>query len=233
VPSPSFAVISEGSTDYEVIHTILAGYFADEAIVVRQLQPNPATPQHGNWAEVLKYCSSERFAGAFHDNDFVIVQIDTDVCERAPFNVPRSQPDGHPHSVDMMIEVVRARLIELIGLALYEQRRHQILFAICVDAIECWLLPLHLSDEHRGASSGCLEALKACLLARHGRPLSKKHGHYRRLALGYADNTTLHTHAHANPSLARFLADLRATFPTADPLNTSPQTPPPTRSPPH
>ncbi len=115
MPSPRFAVISEGATDYEVIHSILAGFFADDAIVVRQLQPNPATPQHGNWAEVLKYCSSERFAGAFHDNDFVVIQIDTDVCERAPFNVPRSAPDGQLRSVSELIEAVRLRLIDSVG----------------------------------------------------------------------------------------------------------------------
>lgn len=212
MPSPRFAVISEGATDYEVIHSILAGFFADDAIVVRQLQPNPATPQHGNWAEVLKYCSSERFAGAFHDNDFVVIQIDTDVCERAPFNVPRSAPDGQLRSVSELIEAVRLRLIDSVGLALYQQRQHQILFAICVDAIECWLLPLHLSDERRAAASGCLETLKACLAARN-KPLSKKHGHYRRLAQGYTDAATLRAHADVNPSLSRFIADLRAVVP--------------------
>lgn len=236
MPSPSFAVISEGSTDYKVLRSILAGYFADENIIVRPLQPNPATPEIGNWAEVLKYCSSERFAGAFHDSDFVVIQIDTDVCDRIPFDVSRVGPDGNPRSVDELISAVRARLIACIGGALHEQHHSQILFAICVDTIECWLLPLHTTDERRTLTTGCLDALNACLTARKEHPLGvkrKSHKRYQSLAQGYTDPATLRAHAHANPSLARFLADLRTTFPAADPLNTSPQTPPPTRSPPH
>ena len=39
MPAPSFALIAEGETDYEVIRHILAGFFADPDIVVNQLQP--------------------------------------------------------------------------------------------------------------------------------------------------------------------------------------------------
>jgi hypothetical protein len=60
-----------------------------------------------------------------------------------------------------MVANVKNRLIELIGPPFYEAHQDRIIFAIAVEAIQCWLLPFYFPTEKANASKtvGCLTTL--------------------------------------------------------------------------
>lgn len=213
--SPTFAVVSEGPSDHRVLRALLAAYFADPDIVVHQLQPEGATP--GGWTEVLRYCGSERFRAAIPIHDFVVVQIDTDVCEEPGFDVPR-RSDGRERSPAELVLAARERLVAAIGPAVHGAAGAKVLFAVCVDAIECWLLPLYFQDSRRAKTTGCLGALNRALSAHLTfsiDPADKRTLYYDKLlrAQRLHKRRTLEAIADGNPSLTIFLRHLDDRFP--------------------
>jgi hypothetical protein len=213
---PTIALIAEGPSDHAVMRSFLAAYFEAPELVVNALQPPPNVP--GGWTEVLRYCASPEFAAAFAFNDLVLVQIDTDVCEEACFGVSRRGPDGAPLAPDALVERVVERLVERIGVGVFAAYRERILFAVCVDAIECWLLPLYFDDARREKTASCLRTLNEQLTAREGFSIDVAHkqtAYYEKLLRRHKCHRrrTLAGIAPRNPSLARFVRDLDARFP--------------------
>ena len=160
---PSFALVTEGITDQIVIENILFGFFDDPNIDINPLQPlrdetdrnRAITP--GNWHKVLEYCSSEEFRSAFQFNDYVIVQIDTDVA--ADYGVSGRNEEGIEFSDEEMYRRVREKLIAQIGPEFYDNYAIRILFAVSVQSIECWLLPLFFIDNKKSKTVNCLNTL--------------------------------------------------------------------------
>ena len=87
----SFALITEGITDQAVIENILIGCFDDP--IVNPIQPlRDATDKqatHGGWELVLEHLRSPGLNQALQFNDFVIVQLDTDVSEEHHYDLPK------------------------------------------------------------------------------------------------------------------------------------------------
>ena len=90
-----FGLITEGKTDQIIIENILSGYFNDPDIVINWLLPlRDETDKHrienySNWYKVFEYCQSDKFKESFQFNDYVIVQIDTDVSEEKHYDIPK------------------------------------------------------------------------------------------------------------------------------------------------
>ncbi len=158
---PTIGVVAEGVTDQQVLERFLLALCGDDKPVVNFLQPpTPQTP--GNWDQVFKYVASERFRGAFQNIDFAVVHVDTDVCESFTPPIRRATEAGEV-AADALIEQVRQRLIAEINRnapGYYERRQSQIIFAIAVHSIECWLLPLFYDrDSQRNRRDNCLALL--------------------------------------------------------------------------
>lgn len=100
--TPTIGIIGEGPADYTIIQMILAGYFGDPDIDPNPLQPlrdASGTFEAGGWHQVLEYCGSEKFRSAFMSNDYIIVQIDTDISERHPtYQVPHRDASGQVYN---------------------------------------------------------------------------------------------------------------------------------------
>lgn len=216
----SFAIIAEGVTDQVVLENILHGYFhADdrEPPDVNYVQPPPtprgAVPAPGGWTLVLRSLREGAHRRALQFNDYVVVHIDTDVCEDPGFDVSRRAADGRVLLPEELIERVKAKLIQTMGQELSEQDAKRIVFAIAVDSIECWLLPLLYDDAARRAKiTGCLEAAD-WKLRRLGRPpLSRADNKdplsYEKESRKYAKRRTLMEHRSENPSLDVFVSNL-------------------------
>ena len=95
--------------------------------------------------------------------DAVIVQIDTDVCQ--DFGVIRVDGNGRELEPSELIEKVKETLIDRIGPEFYQAVAYKILFAITVDSIECWLLPLHYTDGRAIKYKNCVDTLNQKLQA--------------------------------------------------------------------
>jgi len=162
-----FGVIAEGLTDQTVTENILFGYFqGEEEPWVRYVQPPSPTPispaPPGGWTLVFTSLRQGKAQEALQFNDYVVIQIDTDVQDEIGFDVPRSE-GGNELSIDDRVRRVIERLKKDIDSSFYEARKHQILFAITVDTIECWLLPFLYEDDKAAKTTGCFEPANRAL----------------------------------------------------------------------
>lgn len=216
--SPRFALIAEGPSDHVVLTHFLAAYFKDPDIVANPLQP-PSSAIPGGWTEVLRYCSSQRVADALVDNDYVVIQIDTDVCEEVGFDVPRRDPASAKElTPDELAEKVTELLIARLPPGVHEKFADRLLFAICVDSIECWLLPLYYTDNRRSKLTHCLGSLNQQLSIQEKfsiDPADKQTRYYEKIMRSKkcGKRKTLESIAAESPSLARFIRALDHHFP--------------------
>jgi len=210
----TFGLITEGITDQIVIYNILAGYF-DTHISVRFLQPlidetdvNKAE-NYGGWSQVIEYCQSVEFKEAFQSNEYIIIQIDTDVSQdwNAPYTVSHRDENG-PLTPEKLIEKVIEMLVGLIGEDFYQQYRERIIFAISVHSIECWLLPLYYSNNNKAKITGCLESLNREIVKKHKFTIdanAKNPKYYRQISRPYIKHKILMEKYRDNPSLKKFI----------------------------
>ncbi len=215
--SPSFALIAEGPSDHVVLKYFLAAYFQDPNIVANPVQPSSALIP-GGWTEVLRCCSSPRIEAALVDNDFIVIQIDTDVCEDVGFDVPRRNVAGVELAPDELADAVTTFLISRFLPGVYEKFADRIIFAVCVDSIECWLLPLYYNDGRRSKTTHCLGSLNQQLSIQEQFSIdqaNKQTIYYEKIMRKKkcGKRKTLEGIAADNPSLTRFIRVLDARFP--------------------
>jgi len=184
----SFALITEGITDQVALEAILKGHYkrfdGDIDVVVNAVQPirdaTDAAKQgdFGNWEKVFEACALPQVSNdALAFNQYLIVQIDTDVGEHPHFGLSLSQ-GGVDVEEATLVTQARALIAAKFGdrWAEVEQR---VFTAVSVHSLECWLMALH---GHATAKStkGCEERLR--------RELAKKNTAYEK---GYACYETI------------------------------------------
>ncbi|MBK7935857.1 MAG: phage tail protein [Lewinellaceae bacterium] len=203
-----FGIISEGITDQIVLENILFGFFEDNDLPINPLQPKPG--DGGNWDKVFKYCESNDFRQSLGFVDYLIVQIDIDFMRRQ--EVPEKYRfDPGKLSPEEVAKLMRDKLIESIGVEFYQEYSHRIIFAIAVDAIECWFLPIYFSNKLKTASktTNCLETLNHILpRAERFSIHSKEEKYYRIISKHFRRKKDLVEFGRKNPSLGWFLTEL-------------------------
>lgn len=171
-----FTLITEGVSENRIIKQIISKYFKDEEIFFRDAQPqivNDKQETVGGWNEVLKYC--ERTADLkeiFINSDFLVIQIDTDMCETAPFNVRHLDADNKLKTLESLYEDVVEKLKSLIIEEILNVNDNNIIFAICVHSIECWLMPLQFLNHHITDTRNCLPTLNKELRRKNLKPIA-------------------------------------------------------------
>ena len=121
------------------------------------LQPPPVAGAHGGWQLVFDWLRRERYREALLFNDLVVIHVDTDVCEEPDFAVSRRE-GGRVLAPDELVARVAAKLVSLIDPAFLALHADKFVFAIAVDEMECWLLPLLLDNDKAEKTTGCLAA---------------------------------------------------------------------------
>lgn len=220
-----FGLIAEGVTDQRVIENILLGFFSggDDEPDVNDIQPRAdetslAGRTWSNWELVLDHLASPDFEQAFGFVDFVVVHIDTDTCEEPNFGVPRRE-GGRNLEPRELIARVADKMRDKIGDEVWARRGGQIIFAIAVDSIECWLLPLHAASR-KDATHNCLHALNDALARGNKHPISPKRKDprdYENLSRLFSKRRELQRCRGQNPSLAVFVENLEALAPEGPP----------------
>jgi hypothetical protein len=217
----TFGIISEGPSDQIIIENILVGYFNDLDLPekIRFLQPmHDATDdrKHGGWLNVFEYCKSQYFIEALEQNDYLIIQIDTDSCEEVNFDVSRRNAHGEVRTPKEMISKVVEKFEELFSANHAEKFylfKERILFAICVEEIECWLLPLYHTDKNRSRTYGCIQKLNPRIEAKFGVFIDKGNKsvalpHYDKFSRAFIKRKTIDSVYDDNISLKVFLDSL-------------------------
>ena len=159
----SFALITEGITDQVVIETLLLTCLGPDT-AVNPIQPlRDATDEsrqasYGGWERVLECCNQSNFDEILSVNDFIVLQLDTDVAEHPNFGLALTE-NGQDRPVEALLADVRAVIIKKLGAA-WPQLVGRILFAIAVHSLECWILPLHAkTDAGRKHTKSCAKHL--------------------------------------------------------------------------
>jgi hypothetical protein len=215
----NIGIISEGITDQIVIEYILVGLLQDDDLSIDPLQPSrDATDEDlatsaGNWDKVFEYCESSRFQYAVLNTDFVIVQIDADIFKTKEISEKYRLHFATDISVEDCVLQIQNMLIELIGRGFYTSYSSKIIFAISIDSIECWLLPIYFQNKPQQASKtiNCLNTLNQALSKQENYVIDKKKPQYYRKAskpyLKHKDFVRLYP---MNPSLKIFVESVLA-----------------------
>jgi hypothetical protein len=172
--------------------------------------------KQGGWTLVLQYLSAKKFRQAFQLNRWLIVQVDADVAEDPGFDVPRQDEKG-PLGLEDFVHNVAARLKAEIGQDDFAFYNDKFIFAIGVEQLECWILPLWFSGSDGEQTVNCTNRLGRCGQLRDElnkknfrwiRKEEKKHESYDLASREYRRRGTLLDQGPRNPSLAVFLAEL-------------------------
>ncbi|MBP0017050.1 MAG: phage tail protein [Cyanobacteria bacterium SBLK] len=206
-----FGIIAEGITDQVVIENILMGYFDTSDLDIIDLQPkrNKDASSFGGWEQVLRYCQEEDWEETFQLVDYVIIHIDTDVCEHPNFNIPKYEA-GRELSVKELRDRTIQKLQTLIGETFYSQFSEQFFFAIAIHSIECWLLPLYCSETKQAEQiKNCEKRLKRALTGELAK-FTKTYDDYDRLSENYYLNPKKFPQYYPkNPSFQLFIEDIK------------------------
>ena len=217
-----FGLICEGITDQIVIENILHGYFNHDDVEVTELQPlRDATNDNlaataGNWHRVFEYCGSEAFIAAFSQPDlYAIIQVDTDIFHRGEvgekYQISTKKEDGSELPPPNIVANIVAKFVEVIGEENYQRFKDRIIFAIAVQSIECWLLPLYYTDNRQQKTVNCLTTLNTALSSKEGFSIHKKEiAYYRKIARPYLKNRIIKQKYSQNASLTIFIENVAA-----------------------
>ena len=115
-------------------------------------------------------------------------------------------------SIPEGVERVIIRLKRDIDADFYLANEHRILFAVAVDTIECWLLPLLYNKKKAGKTTGCLDTANAALRKANRNGLSAGETKfplaYDQVSSDYTKRKNLMNHRDKNPSLGLFIKQL-------------------------
>lgn len=161
----SFAIICEGISENLSLHAIIEkmrqtdSYFADIQPRTEVTHSHTVQEGSGGWTEVLSHCNTDVFRRALQNNDYLVVQVDTDRCDESTFGIKKTDENNQPRPMDEIYDDIISRLLQDVDKEFYEANKERIIFAICFDEIECWFLPLFYSDKRACATTGCISKI--------------------------------------------------------------------------
>lgn len=137
--SKKIGIVSEGVSDYYVLKHIVSRYLKEQDAYTIPLNPKQDKGKQigfSGWQGVLNYISGTDDKNLIvealkEDCEYVVVQIDTDVCAKY----------GVEHQTDnlaLLWQNVRDSLVARIP---EEFDKSKLIFAISIDETECWLIP--------------------------------------------------------------------------------------------
>lgn len=160
----SIALICEGASEVKMLTYIVSRYLGDE-IVVNAIQPaltqQGRQANEGGWLEVLNHCNDDTINAVFATNDYLVIQIDTDACAQVNYDVDVYDENNRKVVDGVLYERVRSRLLKDLSAEIQTKYADRILFAICINETECWLLPLYYENDakKRCATTNCIYIL--------------------------------------------------------------------------
>ena len=167
-------LIAEGASELRILKHIIGRYLGTEHDI-NEIQPktNAQGTQivPGGWDRVITTFEFENTVkNALVENDYVLIQIDTDQAQTAPFSVNVLDENGQYCKPEVLHQRVSERILNNIP-NLIDSERERVILAICISEIECWLLPLYYNDSKRCKTTGCITLLNQKLSSNKIDPL--------------------------------------------------------------
>lgn len=143
--STKIGIVSEGVSDFFILKHLVERYLRDKDVYTIPLKPKISAQNkqvgYGTWQGVFDYIKGEDnlIVEAFKEGcEYVVVQIDTDVSTQ--YGVDNKLDD-----IQAFWNAVRNKLIENIHPSFPKDK---LIFAICIQEIECWLIPFVSSNKN-------------------------------------------------------------------------------------
>ena len=162
-------LICEGVSEIKIMTRIVSKFLGDD-VFVNSIEPETKKENgflvqngYGGWQQVLNHCNDETVERILEYNDYLIVQIDTDACFQVGYDVNPLDESGRQKTAEALYRDVKARLLKNISEDVQERYSGRIIFAICMNEIECWLLPLYYTNANRCKTNNCIYALNQAL----------------------------------------------------------------------
>lgn len=167
--------------------------------------------EEGGWRILKRYLGTTEFTKALNKYSYVIVQLDSDVCEEIGFDCP---PNFFANcSIEEFYVGVKAKVESWIDRQVqgtYAKYQHKIIFAICIHSTEYWLLVHHYPSEI-GQKYNSFDRINAKFTVDNKKKLYKKGirtDRYREHSAGFADIEVLKSLVGRSFSLDLFLMQL-------------------------
>ncbi|WP_313343686.1 hypothetical protein [Stenotrophomonas sp.] len=211
----SFALVTEGITDQVTLEAILKGHYkrfdGDIDVVVNSIQPirdaTDASRQgdFGGWERVFEACARPEVSdNALTFNQYLIVQIDTDMGDHPNFGLPLA-PGGVDVDETTLVAQARALIATKFG-DKWPHIENRVFTAVSVHSLECWLMALHALAENR-STRRCDERLRQ-ELARQNKAYDKNHACYAEISKDFRKTRLLDSARARCVSLDHFVSDL-------------------------
>lgn len=162
----NIAIICEGISESNILKHVITKYSGIHSLNIIQ----PKLTANGNkqdgfggWQQVLEHCTDDTFDNIFQFNDYLVIQIDTDASHMPHYEVPHTHPDGSAKSATRLHAEIKSRLIHNISRSKRKQYLPRIIFAICHNEIECWLLPIYYTDNNACRNHNCIFTINTAL----------------------------------------------------------------------
>jgi hypothetical protein len=160
------ALITEGITDQYIIKPIIENYFKEIDFKFNPISPSVDETDKqtgfGSWVNVIKSCEVEDFEEMLLFNDYVVIQIDTDVSHQKGFDVPKVIAGVKLEHKELCEKVIE-KLKSLISKDVLEKYSEKFLFAIGIHSTECWLIATVKSGRNKEETDNCLFKLNSQL----------------------------------------------------------------------
>lgn len=178
-----FGIAAEGVTDQVTIQNVLCGYFRNvedleqEITFVQPHEDATDSDGYGSWTNLFSYLSDVRFRQDVLNIEFLIIQVDTDVCQEKGFDVSITNEKNKEISVSELVNRIIERLIEQIGKGdpeFYNKYKEKIIFAVCVHSLECWIYKYYETNGqkiNRDKTKNCTSSLER-IISQNNKKLS-------------------------------------------------------------
>lgn len=143
--STKIGIVGEGVSDFFILKHIIERYLKDKDVYTIPLKPKVSAHNkqvgYGTWQGVFEYIKGDDnlIVEAFREGcEYVVVQIDTDVCDS--YGVDRID------DIQALWNAVKDKLKDSVH---PDFPKDKLIFAVCIQEIECWLIPFisSLEDE--------------------------------------------------------------------------------------
>lgn len=152
-------IIAEGFADIAIIRAILKKLRGIDGSDILNVRPEDQTDEtelneknFSNWTLVLKECANSGslsdFFDMFEEDRYLVVQIDTAERGESGYDVLCPQRSG-VSDWKVYSEELRKNVVAKIEGAVEEKYRERVLYAICIEETDAWLIPIwdkHIKD---------------------------------------------------------------------------------------
>ncbi len=158
----NIGLIAEGASELRILKHLLGRYLGSEHNL-NEIQPQTNVQgkqeTEGGWHRVIQTFEKENsIKDALIENDYIVIQIDTDHAETVPYSVSKIGTNGQYCGHEELWVRVQNRILDKIP-DISIENKSRILLVICINEIECWLLPLVYNNPNKCKTTNCVVLL--------------------------------------------------------------------------